>query len=199
MCNKKSQARYWLALLFPCYGMAQALSNEELLQLDLPQLMQVKTDGSATLTPTATRKMPASVTTIDRQMIAESGARSLYDLLEIYVPDFHYLPHHWESSHMGMRSIIGDRDDKYLLVVNGRVLNEKTHYGALSERDMPLLGDIRKVDVVRGPGSVIYGPGAVSMVINIQTDTFEDHGADQVVGKLGWREKFGSSRKRGER
>ena len=192
MYSKKSRAGYCLALLFPGYALAQASSNEDLLQLDLQQLMQVRIDGSATLTPTATRKMPASVTTIDRQMIEESGARSLYDLLEIYVPDFHYLPHHWEPSHMGMRSIIGDRDDKYLLVVNGRVLNEKTHYGALSERDMPMLGDIRKVDVVRGPGSVIYGPGAVSMVINIQTDTFEDHGDDQVVGKLGWREKFGS-------
>ena len=112
MCSKKSQAGYCLALLFPAYALAQAPSNEDLLQLDLQQLMQVKIDGSATLTPTATRKMPASVTTIDRQMIEESGARSLYDLLEIYVPDFHYLPHHWEPSHMGMRSIIGDRDDK---------------------------------------------------------------------------------------
>ena len=60
-----------------------------------------------------------------------------------YTKLLRYLPHHWEAPHMGMRGIIGDRDDKYLLVLNGRVLNEKTHYGALSERDLPLLGDIR--------------------------------------------------------
>ena len=140
---KCSPGLCYLLGLLPCVGMAQETPTEDLLQLDLQQLMQVKLDGAATLTPTANRKMPASITTIDRAMIEQSGARSLYDLLEVYVPDFHYLPHHWESSHMGMRSIIGDRDDKYLLVVNGRVLNEKTHYGALSERDMPLLGDIR--------------------------------------------------------
>ena len=124
--------------------------------------------------------MPASITSIDRKMIEESGARSLFDLLEIYVPNFHYLPHHYEAPHMGVRGLISHRDDKYLLVVNGRVLNEKTHFGALSERDMPMLGDIRKIDVVRGPGSVVYGPGAVSMVINIQTDSFADHGSDGI-------------------
>lgn len=163
-----------------------------LLDLDLAQLMQVKLEGSATLTPTATRRLPASITTITRTMIVNSGARSLFDLFDIYVPNFQYLPHHWEAPHMGMRGLMGDRDDKYLLVVNGRVVNEKTHFGALSERDLPMLGDIRKIDVVRGPGSVVYGPGAVSMVINIQTDTFTDHGDDGVIAKLGVVENFKS-------
>lgn len=171
-------------------GLVQAQDDEALLELNLEQLMQIQLDGSATLTPTAQRHMPAAVTSIDRQMIEQSGARSLFDLLEIYVPSFHYLPHHWEAPHMGMRGIIGDRDDKYLLVLNGRVLNEKTHYGALSERDLPMLGDIRKIDVVRGPGSVIYGPGAVSMVINIQTDSFAQHAPDGVSVKWGVGDDF---------
>ena len=183
----------WLGscLLLPV-GAFAAATGDELLQMDLTQLMQVKLDGAATLTPTATRRMPASITSIDRTMIERSGARSMFDLLEIYVPNFHYLPHHYEAPHMGMRGLISHRDDKYLLVVNGRVLNEKTHFGALSERDMPMLGDIRKIDVVRGPGSVVYGPGAVSMVINIQTDTFADHGPDGVTVKWGEVEQFRS-------
>ena len=183
----------WLGscLLLPV-GAFAAATGDELLQMDLTQLMQVKLDGAATLTPTATRRMPASITSIDRTMIERSGARSMFDLLEIYVPNFHYLPHHYEAPHMGMRGLISHRDDKYLLVVNGRVLNEKTHFGALSERDMPMLGDIRKIDVVRGPGSVVYGPGAVSMVINIQTDTFADHGPDGMTIKWGEVEQFRS-------
>ena len=185
---------HWLLAILPCGALAEqdVSSNNELLDLDINQLMQVTLDSAATLTPTARRQMPASITSIDREMIGQSGARSLFDLLEIYVPDFHYLPHHWEAPHMGMRSIIGDRDDKYLLVVNGRVMNEKTHFGALSERDMPMLGDIRKIDVIRGPGSVVYGPGAVSMVINIQTDTFENNSGDALTLKGGIGEEFAS-------
>ncbi|MFC3913508.1 TonB-dependent receptor plug domain-containing protein [Pseudaeromonas sharmana] len=180
----------WSGCLLSVIAMMQTAYGDELLQMDLEQLMRVQVDGSATLTPTASRRMPASITSIDRRMIDSSGARSLFDLLEMFVPNFHYLPHHWEAPHMGMRGLIGDRDDKYLLVVNGRVLNEKTHFGALSERDMPLLGDIRKIDVVRGPGSVVYGPGAVSMVINIQTDSFSAHGADGVKVQWGEGEQF---------
>jgi outer membrane receptor protein involved in Fe transport len=77
---------------------------------------------------------------------------------------------------MGLRGIISDRNDKYLLLVNGRSINQRTHMGAINEQDMVLLGDIHHIDVVRGPGSSLYGPGAVSMVINIITynsDTFE--------------------------
>ena len=47
-------------LLLPITSLA-ASSDDELLQLDLAQLMQVKLEGSATLTPTATRRMPASI------------------------------------------------------------------------------------------------------------------------------------------
>lgn len=190
---KKHVLSLSLTLAFaPLTSFAVSDSPDELMALDLNQLMQVKLAGTATLTPTATRRLPASITSITRTMIVNSGARSLFDLFDIYVPNFQYLPHHWEAPHMGMRGLIGDRDDKYLLVVNGRVLNEKTHFGALSERDLPMLGDIRKIDVVRGPGSVVYGPGAVSMVINIQTDTFADHGEDGATVKVGAVENFKS-------
>ncbi len=171
---------------------SELLDTEELFALDMGQLLQLQVGSSATITPTIQRRMPATVTTVSPQMIIDSGARNLYDLLEIYVPDFHYLPHHWELPHLGMRAIIGDRDDKYLIVVNGRVMNELTHFGALSERDLPMLSDIRRIDVVRGPGSVIYGPGAVSMVISIYTNTFAEHGDDGVTVKLGAIEEFQS-------
>lgn len=163
-----------------------------MLGLDLEQLGKIAVPQSATITPTSARRVPASVTVIDRQMIRDTGARNLFDLLETYAPSFHYLPHHWEAPHMGMRSIIGDREDKYLIVLNGRVLNEKTHFGSLSERDLPMLDDISRIDVIRGPGSVVYGPGAVSMVINIQTESFADNSGDSSTVKLGAVEQFQS-------
>jgi len=45
----------------------------------------------------------------------------------------------------------------------------------VSERDLPFLGDIEQIEVVRGPGSIVYGPGAVAMVIAIKTKDASDH------------------------
>ncbi|TCI03672.1 hypothetical protein EZV61_09005 [Corallincola luteus] len=174
------------------YAEEDPLDLETLFELDVSQLMQIGVSGTASATPTIERLDPASVTTITQQMINDSETRSLFDLLEVYVPNFHYLPHHWEAKHMGMRGIMGDRDDKYLLLVNGRIMNERTHFGALSERDLPMMGDIHRIDVIRGPGSVVYGPGAVSMVINIRTENFNNYSGDQVIAKVGAVEEFQS-------
>ncbi|MGA2070399.1 MAG: Plug domain-containing protein [Sedimentisphaerales bacterium] len=72
-----------------------------------------------------TRENQAAVTTVTAEQIKASGARSLFELLDIYVPNLQVIRHHWESDHIGLRGIINDRDDKYLLLVNGKVINER--------------------------------------------------------------------------
>ena len=57
-------------------GLGIPVLGDELLQMDLEQLMRVQVDGSATLTPTATRRMPASITTIDRRSLRNSSTTS---------------------------------------------------------------------------------------------------------------------------
>lgn len=158
-------------------------SQTDLFELSLEQLMELEVLSSATMIPTQKDLEPASVTHIDQSMIRRSGAASLLDVLEIYVPNLHYLPHHWEPRHIGMRGIIADREDKYLFLVNGKVMNEQTHLGALSERDLPMLGDIRRIEVIRGPGSVVYGPGAISSVINIHTESAKYNDGSAVIAK----------------
>lgn len=165
---------------------------DKLFDMPLQRLLSLQLESPATATPTLHHKKPASVTHISAEMIQQSGARSLFELLEIYVPNLYYIRHHWEAPHIGMRGIISDRDGKYLLLVNGRVMNEKTHYGAMSERDLPMLGDIQKIDIVRGSGSVVYGPGAISMVINITTENYGNSSGDAVIAKVGVREAFQS-------
>jgi len=143
--------------------------------MSLEELMNVEVASSASLTTTKARLVPSAVTTVTAEQIGLSGARSLYELLDIYVPNLQWMRHHWEADVMGLRGIIADRNDKYLLLVNGRIMNQRTHFGALTEQDLVLLTDIHHIDIVRGPGSTLYGPGAVAMVINIITyspDTF---------------------------
>ncbi|MBI3716036.1 MAG: TonB-dependent receptor plug domain-containing protein [Betaproteobacteria bacterium] len=138
--------------------------------MSLEELLNVRVT-SGTLMGSDRRSVPAAVTTITSQDIRDSGARGLNELLEIYVPNALYLRSVYESTHFGMRGILSDRDNKYLLVVNGKVMNEATHAGAITERDLLLLGDIKEVRVVRGPGSAVYGAGAIAGVVEIETFT----------------------------
>ncbi len=112
----------------------------DLFEMSLEELMNVEI-STASLTETTKRKTPMTMTIITRQQILQSGARSLLELLEIYVPNFQWVFTGTKPRHMGLRGIIG-KDDKYLLLVNGRVMNEKTDFGVYSERDLPMLRDI---------------------------------------------------------
>jgi iron complex outermembrane receptor protein len=164
--------------------------DEEFFEMSIEQLMKMEVGSSATLTQSEPRLVPAAVTTITEEQIRASGARSLFELLDIYVPNLQWMRHHWEADVMGLRGIIADRDDKYLLLVNGRNMNQRTHFGALSEQDLVLLQDIHHIDIVRGPGSALYGPGAVSMVINIVTHTYETFEGTEFTTRVGVIEEF---------
>ena len=164
--------------------------SADLTTLSIDELMNIEVASTATLTNTKPRLVPAAVTTITAEEIQGSGARSLFELLDIYVPNLQVKRNLWEADNMGLRGIINDRDDKYLMLVNGRNMNEHTHYGALSERDLVLLGDIHHIDIVRGPGSALYGPGAVSMVINIITYNANTFQGTEVTSRLGAIEEF---------
>jgi outer membrane receptor protein involved in Fe transport len=157
---------------------------DQLMSMDIDQLVNVPVGNSASLaelpdavtintgTLTATPMAPSSpstVTHITREMIQKSGARTLTELLDIFVPNLQVIRHHGHYSHVGIRGIISDREDKYLLRVNGRIMNNRFVVGADSERDLPLLRDIDSVDVIRGAGSPTYGAGAIAGVISVTT------------------------------
>jgi outer membrane receptor protein involved in Fe transport len=79
-------------------------------------------------------------------------------------------------------------------------MNERLHYGAIAERDLPLLQDIHHIEVIRGPGSVLYGAGALFMVINIITDNADTFQGCEVTSRAGAFDKFsGVEAKYGER
>jgi outer membrane receptor for ferrienterochelin and colicins len=202
--NAKMVLLHIVLLLSVVLGLSQAAAQaqadsdepaagEDFFEMSLEQLMDVEIVSTAALTRTSARMAPAAVTTITQEQILASGARSLFELLDIYVPNLQWIRHHWESDHLGLRGIINDRDDKYLLLVNGRVMNERTHFGAMSERDLVMLRDIQRIDVIRGPGSALYGPGAVSMVINIITHNAKTFQGTEVSGRMGGVEEFYSA------
>ena len=184
----------WAALiLFMPHTQAQSVAAQDGSAprriMTLGELQQIRVDA-ATLTDTNRRLTPAAVTTIHHEMIWQSGARNLFELLDIYVPNLQITRHHATLPHIGIRGIFGDRDDKHLILVNGHVMNNLTQFGAFSERDLPLLQDIEQIQVVRGPGSAIYGAGPLSGIINIQTFNAATFVGTSVTTRLGVIEEY---------
>ncbi|HUI07784.1 MAG TPA: TonB-dependent receptor [Verrucomicrobiae bacterium] len=148
---------------------SRAATTTNLLEMDLEALVNVEVRSPAGLTEIDSRRVPVAMTELDARDIQQSGARDLDHLLEIYVPNTQFLLHHTPQPDFGFRGIISDRDDKYLYQVNGVTMNNRLLQGAGDERELPLLGDIRSVDVVRGPASATHGAGALAGVIDVET------------------------------
>ncbi|MBU0475626.1 MAG: TonB-dependent receptor plug domain-containing protein [Bacteroidetes bacterium] len=136
--------------------------------MTIEELMNAKV-VTGSLTTLTKLKIPVSLTTITTEDIAVTPARNIADLIEIYVPGAIWLNH--TSPRIGIRGVIIDRNYKFLMLVNGKNMNQKGMQGAELELSNWDLNDIERIEIIRGPGSVTYGPGAIVGIINIITKT----------------------------
>ena len=189
----KQRRLLFLVLLPSLIQCNHAQSADGLYSLPFEQLPTIQVvDRSASLTEAAPNEIPASVTVITSEDILRSGARNLDELLEIFVPGLAYM-YKSQGSQLGIRGIISDRNNKILLTVNGRSMNvHASDGGAVTERWFSMLGDIRRITVVSGPGSSVYGPGAIAGVINIETFTSDSFDGAEVSLRGGAIENFGT-------
>lgn len=157
-------------ILFPLFMVGQedvSLSKENLAEMSLEDLMGLEiTIG--TVTPTTLTETPVSVTVITREDIELAPARNVLDLVEVYVPGATY-SNHWLGSRVGIRGVMGDQNTSYLLLLNGKNINMRTTNGPFFEIQNRDLNDIESIEIIRGPGSVTYGHGAIGGIINIIT------------------------------
>jgi outer membrane receptor protein involved in Fe transport len=171
---------------------AEAAPEPNVFDMSLTELMDVEISVPASITEKDPLKTPASVTVITAEDIARTPARNLLDLLEVYVPGAFYM-NHSVGPLPGIRGVLVDRPYKYLVNVNGVNVNIKAHYGARLELLNWDLSDISRIEIIRGPGSVTYGPGAIGGVINIYTKTAKQAPGFEVGGKYwGKYDSFGN-------
>ncbi len=146
--------------------------EDDLFDLSFEELLNVKiTTGS--LTDFTAKYSPSAITTIQREQIELSSTRNIAGLLEEHVPGM-MLMNHSEGDKIGIRGLIAAENYKLLLLVNGVNITNNFYEGAIMELDQWELGDIERIEVVRGPGSVTYGSGAIAGVINIITKSAKD-------------------------
>ena len=121
---------------------------------------------TATLLPTPAKELPVPVQVISRSEIDQSHAKDLSDLLIEKLPaNFQTYP--GALSSVGIR---GFRTDTLGTDIKGRVaLLIDGHRAGTGNIAVIPLENVERVEIVRGPGSVIYGSAAMGGVINIIT------------------------------
>jgi outer membrane receptor protein involved in Fe transport len=149
-------------------GPVAPMPEEDTLGLSLTQLLDMSlTTGS--FLELDLRNSVATLTVIERKQIQASGARTLSELAEIFVPGFQYMYNKWNGDIWGMRGVAPDRNTKMIFLVNGLKMNHESRDGVFSEINLGMLDDIERVEVLRGPAGLVYGSGAIAGVVNVVT------------------------------
>ena len=146
------------------------LDISQVLSLDIDDLLKLNVQlSTGSYLEYDQKNSPLSMTIITSEQIELSGARHMSEVLEIYVPGFQYMVNKWNGIIWGMRGVSSDRNTKFIYLINGHKMNHESRDGAMSELDLGLLSDVDRIEVLRGPGGLVYGSGAIAGIINVVT------------------------------
>ncbi|MBT5055200.1 MAG: TonB-dependent receptor [Gemmatimonadetes bacterium] len=159
----------------PAIGQTEPTSLEDLLDLQI---------STAAMHEQSTREAPASVTVITAADIEQRGyvtlADALRDTRSFYLSDDrNYLA-------VGVRGFgrPADYNNRVLVLINGAPMNEAIWGSVAVGADFGLsMLAVDRIEIVRGPGSALYGTNAMFAVINILTKS--GHQQDGLVVDAG--------------
>ncbi|MEW6599340.1 MAG: TonB-dependent receptor [Nitrospirota bacterium] len=128
----------------------------------------------ATRSATPVRKAPAIATVITAQEIRNMGASNVMDVLKM-VPGMGIARNEQGFFMLEVRGISTVKSEKILLMIDGHSLNKNVAESGFSYfGDNLNINNIKQIEIIRGPGSALYGANAFVAVINISTKSAED-------------------------
>ncbi len=125
-------------------------------------------------------KVPVTISVIDKDIIESSGYTSLLPVLSENIPGLFVtrkgvLGYGVAQGAAGVINIRGiGQSNKVLMVVDGKPQFAGIFGHALP--DLYVSSDVERVEVIRGPGSLIYGSNAMGGVVNIKTKGHDSEG-----------------------
>ncbi len=142
---------------------------DELLNMSLDELQEMPV-VSATKTLTPLSKVPATIRVITAEDIRRYGYLTLEEALGD-LPGFQFRNINGFNTYTFMRGL-PSQNNLILLMVDGVEINEINSggfYGGMQYN----LENVKRIEVVYGPSSVLYGTNAVSGIVNIITNSPE--------------------------
>ncbi len=131
----------------------------------------------------ATRETPSIISIITAEEIRNSGAREIADVLRM-VPGFDVLQDLQFVMGIGLRGSWAN-EGKVLVMMDGQPFNELLYQSVALGNRFPVEA-IERIEIIRGPGSAVYGGSAEYGVINILTKAAESLNGVAVYGTAGF-------------
>ena len=135
-------------------------------------IKRIKSGQVATITTASSQsesldEVPVPVTLITEDMIQNCGARTLKELLIIYVPGITTVESN-EETNFSMRGIYSAGQENVLILLDGHRMNSFSTNVANPDFSMSL-EKVKQIEILRGPASSLYGGVAYTGVVNIIT------------------------------
>ena len=115
----------------------------------------------------------AAVYVITNDDIRRSGVRTLMGALRL-APNLQVAEANNQTWAIGSRGNNASTTDKFLVLIDGRIVYSPLFSGTFWDAQNVMLEDIERIEVVSGPGGTLWGTNAVNGVINIITRKAQD-------------------------
>lgn len=173
----RSFSRFVLGCVVGSFGAFGAERSANADDLDLEALLEKPVVSTASQMAETESQAPATSTVITAEDLRRYGIHSLDEAINfLSLGMVSTNPLH--SVEVGARGVLFSADfgNHVLLLVNGHLMNEQWDGTAYYERGMAVpLELIDHVEIILGPGSVLYGSYAMLGVINVITKRAKDY------------------------
>ena len=147
-----------------------AITNNQtgsLFELSLDQLLDVRVVTAASGFEQNLDDAPATVSVIDQSEWRARGDRTLFEALQ-HLPGVHvsYVQTGLTSNKAIIRGLSGTFGEQILILVDGMAFRTIREGGSFSGQRIPL-NAFKRIEVIRSPGSAVYGADAVGGIINL--------------------------------
>jgi len=138
---------------------------DSLAELSIEQLLN-ESVNSVTKKTTRQFDSPAATSVLSNNDIVRSGATTLGDALRL-VPGLNVGAVSASQYAISARGFSNVFANKMLVLVDGRAVYSPLFGGVFWDLQQPMLEDLDRVEVIRGPGAAVWGANAMNGVINV--------------------------------
>jgi len=146
--------------------------NVDFLDLSLEELMQIEITGVSRKNQSQFQSS-AAIYVIDQKEIQRSGASSIMELLR-FVPGFQVGRLSGNMWAVNSRAPATRLARQLLVMIDGRKVYSPSTNGVYWDSLDTFLSDIERIEIIRGPGSSLWGANAANGSINIVTKSSHD-------------------------